>query len=126
MNDLNEMISKITDFLKSEVKTDTLIGQPFQLGEFTCVPVISVGMGFGAGGGEGGDKSDKKGPAEGHGTGGGAGMGISAAGFLVTRGSEIQFISAQHAKGIGAAFEKIPDLIEKYLEQKKAQEPVKT
>jgi uncharacterized spore protein YtfJ len=54
MNNLNEALEKITDFLKSEAKTETIIGQQFTLGEFTCVPVMSVGLGFGGGGGCGG------------------------------------------------------------------------
>jgi uncharacterized spore protein YtfJ len=53
MTDLNSLLSQMTDFLKSEAKTETIIGQQFQLGEFTCVPVISIGLGFGGGGGEG-------------------------------------------------------------------------
>ena len=51
MSNLNEMFSKLTEFLKSEVKTETVIGQQFQLGAFSCVPVISVGFGLGGGGG---------------------------------------------------------------------------
>jgi uncharacterized spore protein YtfJ len=53
MENVNEILVKLTEFLKSEVKTDTIIGQQFQLGAFTCVPVMSVGLGFGTGGGEG-------------------------------------------------------------------------
>ena len=49
------MLPKMTEFFKNEAKTDTVIGTPFQLGEFHCVPVIRVGLGFGSGMGEGGD-----------------------------------------------------------------------
>ena len=59
MENLNEVIEKLTEFLKSEVKTETIIGQQFQLGEFTCVPVINVGLGLGTGGGEGKGNSKK-------------------------------------------------------------------
>ena len=51
------MLEKITSFMKSEAKTDTVIGKEFKLGEFSCIPVIRVGMGFGTGGGEGDDKN---------------------------------------------------------------------
>ena len=47
-----ELLEKITDFIKTEAKTETVVGQQFDLGEFKCVPVIKVGMGFGSGGGE--------------------------------------------------------------------------
>jgi uncharacterized spore protein YtfJ len=122
MNMLNEVLEKVTDFLKSEAKTETIIGQQFKLGEFTCVPVMSVGIGFGGGGGEG--KQSAKGEGEGSGTGGGAGIGMGPAGFLVTRGSEIQFIAARSSKGLSAAFEKMPDLLERFMEQTKKKETV--
>jgi len=92
MDNLNEILSKMTDFLKSEAKTETIIGQQFQIGEFTCVPVMSVGLGFGGGGGEGKGNSQKAGQGEGTGAGGGAGLGMGPVGFLATRGSEIQFL----------------------------------
>ena len=47
----DEMIKQITDFMKTEAKTETVMGEPFELGAYKCVPVIKVGMGFGSGGG---------------------------------------------------------------------------
>ena len=67
-----ELLNKVTDFIKTEAKTETVIGEPFQLGGFNCVPVIRVGVGFGSGGGSG--DSVKTGKGEGGGA--GAGLGI--------------------------------------------------
>jgi uncharacterized spore protein YtfJ len=105
--------------MKTEAKTDTVIGQAFQLGEFTCVPVIKFGMGLGYGGGEGHGDAPNKGKGEGVGSGAGGGVGIAPIGFLVTRHDQISFIPTQTKKGLGAAFEKVPDLIEKFMEKKK-------
>lgn len=118
MESFNDMLSTITDFLKTEVKTETLIGQPFQVGEYSCVPVMKVGMGFGAGGGEGSDTKNGKGA----GGGGGAGIGMEPVGFLVSRGDQIQYIAASRSKGLSAAVEKLPDLIEKVMETRKGKE----
>ena len=109
----DDVLSKVTDFLQGEAKTETVIGREFKLGEFTCVPVIRLGLGFGYGGGEGGD------PKQGHGegSGAGAGLGVQPIGFLVTRGEEIAFIQAHHSKGLAAAFEKVPDLLERFLDK---------
>ena len=104
-----DMLGKVTDFIEHEAKTETVVGESFQLGEFTCVPVIRFGVGFGSGGGSG--DSSKSGKGEGGGA--GAGFGIEPIGFLVTRGDEISFISTVKNKGLSAAFEKVPDLIEK-------------
>src|SRR6187399_2948683 len=124
MNNLNDMLGKITEFLKLEAKTETIIGQQFKLGEFTCVPVMSVGIGFGAGGGEGKGNAKNAGEGEGKGAGGGAGMGMGPVGFLATKGNDIQFIPTRSSKGLGAAFEKIPDLIEKLMEKSKKKETI--
>ena len=50
---LEEMLNKVIDQLQSVAKTETVIGESFKLGEFECVPVIKIGMGFGSGGGGG-------------------------------------------------------------------------
>lgn len=115
-----ELLNKVTDFIKSEAKTDTIIGEPFQLGEFKCVPVIKVGMGFGSGGGEGVEGKGRKG----EGAGAGAGIGIQPIGFLVTKGDEISFLEAGKTHGLAAAFEKVPDLIEKIVSERNKEEVV--
>lgn len=108
------MLEKITDFIRSEAKTETVMGEPFELGEFKCVPVIRVGMGFGSGGGQGDD------PKKGKGTGAGAGggVGIDPIGFLVTKGNHISFVPTGRSQGLSAVFEKVPDLIEKLAQGK--------
>lgn len=115
-----ELLEKITEFMKSEANTETVVGKAFELGEFTCVPVIKLGMGFGSGGGEGTEL--KKG--KGQGAGGGAGMGLEPIGFLVTKGDQISFLQAGKTSGLAAAFEKVPDLIEKITQTKKQEEMV--
>ncbi|PRX57244.1 GerW family sporulation protein [Flagellimonas sp. S174] len=113
-----ELLKQITDFIKTEATTDTIVGEQFQLGEFKCVPVIKVGMGFGSGGGEGVDGKIRKG----EGLGAGAGMGIEPIGFLVTKDNEISFLEAGKSHGLAAAFEKVPELIEKIVTKKQQAE----
>ncbi|MCA6075531.1 GerW family sporulation protein [Fulvivirga sedimenti] len=111
-----ELLDKITKFIESEARSETVIGKPFKLGEFDCVPVIRIGIGFGSGGG--GGNAPKNGQGEGGGA--GAGMGIEPIGFLVTKNDEISFLGVnKSSKGISAAFEKIPDLVEKMMTKKK-------
>jgi len=123
-NNVNDIFGKITEFLKTEAKTETIIGEQFRLGEFTCVPVMSVGMGFGGGGGEGKGNNKKAGEGEGTGAGAGAGLGIGPVGFLVTKGTDIQFIPTSSSKGLSAAFEKLPGLMEKFMEKNREKEEV--
>lgn len=116
-----EIIDRITDFMKTEAKTETIVGDEFKLGEYSCIPVIRVGMGFGTGGGE--NEALKSGQGHGEGVGAGAGIGIVPIGFLVSKGDKISFISTKVHTGLGAAFEKVPDLLSKYLESQR-KEPV--
>lgn len=107
-----ELLDKITSFIQNEAKTETVIGTPFTLGSFECVPVIRIGIGFGSGGGGGNAPKN----AKGEGGGAGAGMGIEPIGFLVTKDDEISFLGVnKSSKGISAAFEKVPDLVEKFM-----------
>lgn len=109
-----ELLGKITDFIKSEAKTETVVGEQFELGIFKCVPVIKVGMGFGSGGGE----STESKTGKGQGAGAGAGVGIEPIGFLVSKGEEISFLAAGKTQGLAAVFEKVPDLIEKIAQNR--------
>ncbi|MBI2270177.1 MAG: GerW family sporulation protein [Bacteroidetes bacterium] len=115
-----ELIKGMTEFLKSEAKTETIIGKEFKLGEFSCVPVIALGMGVGGGEGMGNDPKH----GQGEGGGGGAGMGMTPIGFLISRAEQIQFISTKSPSGINAAFEKLPDLLLKYFESRKKESAV--
>jgi len=115
---MQDVIQKLTEFLKNEVKTETIIGKEFKLGEFSCVPVMSIGLGFGGGIGEGTGTTEKA--PKGEGVGGGAGMGMAPVGFLVSRGDQIQFIGTKGHGGFASAFEKLPELLGKYFESKKA------
>ena len=116
-----ESVKQLTDFMKTEAKTETVVGESFQLGEFTCVPVIKFGMGLGYGAGEGHGKQPGKGDGEGTGGGAGGGMGVEPIGFLVTRGDQISFISTRTSKGLSAVFEKVPDLMETFMNRKKTE-----
>ena len=120
MNNLNETIKSISDFLKSETKTETIIGQQFKLGEFTCIPVMSIGIGIGGAEGEGKLKQRREGEALG--TGGAGGAGVNPIGFLVSRGDKIEFIPTRTSRAVNTMFEKIPELLEMYLEKTKTKE----
>jgi uncharacterized spore protein YtfJ len=113
--DFSSLLSQVTDFIQAEAKAETVVGKEFKLGEFSCVPILRVSMGFGTGGG--GGKDSKQG-GEGEGGGAGAGVNLEPLGFLVSKGDDIQFVGSKNSKGIAAAFEKMPELLEKYLDQK--------
>jgi uncharacterized spore protein YtfJ len=107
---VEDVLNRMTEFLKNETKTETVIGKEFKLGEFTCVPVMRVGLGFGFGGGEG---EEGKSHSKGEGTGAGAGFGLEPLGFLVTRGELINFVPSKSPSALATAIEKMPEVIER-------------
>jgi len=109
------LLQKLTEFLQKEAKTETVIGEAFKLGDFTCVPVVRIGVGFGSGGGAG----DAAKTGKGEGGGAAAGLGIDPIGFLVTKADQISFVGTHQNKGLTAVFEKVPELIEKMMAKKK-------
>lgn len=113
-SDYSEAIAKILDQIKSLAKTETVIGDPFKLGDFTCVPIIKIGLGLASG--YGGGEEAKRG--KGSGAGAGGGIGISPVAFLVTRGDDITVLSLEKKKGLSGVFEKLPDLMEKMVDMK--------
>jgi uncharacterized spore protein YtfJ len=109
------LLDKVSDHVKTLASTETVLGDEFTIGDFTCRPVIKVGTGFGSGTGSGRDPKTK---ADGSGGGAGAGIGISPVGFLVAKGDEISFIPSDKKSGLSALFDKVPDLMEKMMEMK--------
>lgn len=110
------LLNTVSEKVKGMANTETVVGEEFILGEYTCKPVIKVGLGFGSGSGDGTNKH--KG---GQGLGAGGGVGIAPVGFLVARQGEINFIPAGN-KGLSGFIDKMPDLMEKAMEFKKEKE----
>jgi uncharacterized spore protein YtfJ len=117
-NQFEVLLEKLMENIKSLAKTESIIGEPFQLGEFTCVPVIKYGLGMGSGMGEG--TMEK----EGKGTGGGAGggIGIAPAGFLVSRGDNITILTFEKHGALHGFVEKIPEMMDTFIKKGKKEE----
>ena len=112
---IEALLDKVSEHVKSLASTETVLGEEFKLGEFTCRPVIKVGTGFGSGVGSGTDPKSKN---QGSGGGAGAGIGVVPLGFLVAKGDEISFIPSDKKTALLALFDKVPDLVDKIAEMK--------
>lgn len=112
MMNLEDMLGKVTDFIHAEANTRSVVGQEIKLGEYTCVPVIKVGIGFGSGGGQKNENT----------SGGGVGgaIGMEPIGFLVAGNGDVRFIPTTGNSGLEGAINRIPDVIEKFIEMRKA------
>jgi len=112
---IESLLDKVSGHVKSLATTETILGEEFTLGEFTCRPVIKVGTGFGSGAGDG---DDPKGKAKAGGGGVGAGIGVTPVGFLVAKGDQIYFIPSDKKTPLSSLIDKVPDLVEKVADMK--------
>ena len=120
-----QLLDKVTDQVTKLASTETVIGEEFKIGEFTCRPVIKVGTGFVGGSGDGTDPRGKT-KASGSGAGAGGGVGVTPVGFLVTKGDEISFIPSDKKTALSSLLDKVPDLVEKVAEMKNKEEGKET
>jgi uncharacterized spore protein YtfJ len=95
--------------------TETILGDPINVGNNTIIPVCRIMVGFGAGGGEG-EMKEKQG---GSGGGGGGGFKVEPAAFIVIKGDEVTIHGAKPGK-LEGLFEAVPGIIEKIQSAKKS------
>lgn len=102
---METMYAKLDNFLK----TETVIGDPIDLGEIKLIPIITASFGLGGGIGEETDK--------GAGGGGGLGCKISPDAILVVSETEVKIIHIKNKGLLGGSLEKlieqVPDLVDK-------------
>ena len=112
-----EIIGKLMDELRTIAKTETILGQGVQVGQFTLIPVSRISLGIGAGGGKGNE--NKK---TGEGGGGGGGVVVTPIAFIAIKGEEISFHVIKKGGTLDSIFENLPELAERILAAKEKSE----
>jgi uncharacterized spore protein YtfJ len=113
-----QILKTLLDEIKTIAKTETILGEPINVGNNTIIPVCRILIGFGAGGGEA-ETKEKKGEAGGGG--GGGGVKVEPAAFIVIKGEEVTVLGAKPGK-LEGLFEAVPGIIEKIQKAKKKEE----
>lgn len=104
---INYSLGSVFNYLERFMKTDTVIGQPVQIGELTLIPIISILIGAG-GGGE--DKiGNRTNPKTSAGLGGGARITVDA--VILIRQEEISVIPVRPEGTWGKAMELAQSII---------------
>jgi uncharacterized spore protein YtfJ len=104
-----EVIDTLFEKLEKFIRTETVIGEPFQVGSITMVPIITVT--FGVGGGEGSGKDNKG--NDGSGGGGGVGCKITPNAILVVKNEELSVIPLTNRGSLEKIVEMIPEIVSK-------------
>jgi uncharacterized spore protein YtfJ len=105
----SEVFNTLFEKLEKFIRTETVIGEPFQVGSITMVPIISVM--FGVGGGEGSGKDNKG--NDGSGGGGGAGCKIAPNAILVIKNEELSVIPLTNRGSLEKIVEMVPEIMSK-------------
>ena len=106
MEEKKDLLKEFIPQLKSFVKSETVFGEPYQVGEVTLIPVNSVRVGFGFGTGEITKKTDS--------AGGGGGVLLTPVAFVVVKDGNISI----HNLGGGTienVIEKAPEALDKIV-----------
>ncbi len=117
------LLEKLGVSLKNMASTETVVGETFVLGEFSCKPVMKIGLGFGSGAGAG--EAEPKKSVMGNGAAAGAGIGMTPMGFLVSSGDRISYIPTAPQSTLQTVFDQVPPLIDKLLDMQKTQKKKK-
>lgn len=111
-----DLIDNLIKNVQQIAKTETIIGEPLEVGTSTVIPVIRLNLGFGAGSGGGEGTDPKTGSGKGTGGGGGGGIKIEPAAFIVAKGDDLSIMAAPDRRGaLAELFEQVPGLIEKAM-----------
>lgn len=113
----NTLFEKLEKFLRSE----TVVGDPIQVGNVTLIPIITVS--FGVAGGEGSGK-DSKGN-DGSGGGGGVGGRISPNAVLVIKNDEVSLVSLAGKGSLEKIMNMVPEIVSKMNLRKNQEEEAK-
>jgi len=113
---IEELVKTVLTELRALSKTETVVGEPIQVGGTTIVPVSKISIGFAVGGGA---KNSKDGKGEG--TGGGAS--IEPVAFFVVRGEKVDLITVKKEEvGFGKIIDLVPQIVEKVKDFKSKRE----
>ena len=106
---LEGMYNKLDNFLK----TETVIGDPIEIGQVTLIPIISASFGLGGGFGEE-SKTDSGGG------GGGLGCKITPDAVLIVKEDQVEMLPVKNKGSLEKLIEKVPDIISKLEKTKKS------
>jgi len=106
---VNESMNIIFEKLEKFFRTETVVGDPIQVGEITLIPIIDISFGAGGGGGAGKDEKGNDGTV----AGGRAGAKSSPNSMLVIKGSEVSVFTLKDKNSLERIVEMVPEIIDK-------------
>lgn len=119
-NIVAESLETILGKLETITKTETVVGEPTEIGGVIIVPLVEVSIGAGAGGGGTTDKNAQKGG------GGGLGAKITPSAVLVINNGDVQLVNIKNKDSLNKLIDMIPAILNKFNLKPNNEDPVTT
>ncbi len=119
-NIVTESLEAILGKLETITKTETVVGEPTEIGGVIIVPLVEVTVGAGAGGGGTTDKNAEKGG------GGGLGAKISPSAVLVINNGSVQLVNIKNKDSLNKLIDMVPAILNKFDLNPKKEDPITT
>ncbi len=109
-NVVAESLEAILGKLETIAKSETVVGEPTNIGGVIIVPLVEVSIGAGAGGANGSD--DKNG--NGSSVGGGLGARITPSAVLVINNGDVQLVNVKSQDSVNKLIDMVPAILSKF------------
>lgn len=110
----HQHLQTIFDKLENFFRTETVVGEPINIGEVTLVPLIEISFGLGSGGGSGqGNGNEGAGGA-------GAGAKIAPMAIMVIKEGDVSLLPLKDRDSLNKVLEMVPEIINKFKNKKNA------
>ncbi len=96
-HDVEDMIHAVLSQMETALDTKRVVGEPIQIGDYTIVPLVSVGWGFGVGKGTGKGEELMKGEGMGWASAGGGGTKPIAVVLIGPDGAKVESLKGATA-----------------------------
>lgn len=97
LEDLDNRVKAVLGHMETTLDTKRVTGEPIEIGEYTIIPLISIGFGFGVGSGTGKSEEFIKGEGVGGASAGGGGLKPVGVVVIGPEGVKIEYLKGNTA-----------------------------
>ena len=115
-NQIQSVVESLLKGMNSVLSTKTVVGEATKIGDTIILPLVDVTFGVGAGSGNNGQKNSGSGA-------GGIGGKMTPSAVLVIQNGNVKLVNVKNQDTVTKVLDMVPDMVDKFLDKKKAQEP---
>ncbi len=116
-NIVAESLEAILGKLETFAKSETVVGEPTNIGGVIIVPLVEVSIGAGAGGSNGATNDKSSG-------GGGLGAKITPSAVLVINNGDVQLVNVKNQDSVNKLIDMVPAILSKFNLKAQKEDPV--